>query len=192
TKLGFLYEELVQDCSTLLEEQYQQAKAEMEEQAKKEQAAKMDWVPIPVPPPQTREKRVEQRRQKEKTRLAHSSVYDITLAAERPAEEPVTSAQVFKVSSSTADVFSTLFDKSQSRGADTWVDFGGAMADTGFSVMPRFGSVYTLLPSDSIAVKKSFPVHRPHKSRIEGYVTIVLARRLSRVYEWGASTFVVA
>jgi hypothetical protein len=193
TKMGFLYDDLVQDCFAVLEEQYQQSKAKMEEQAKKEQAAKMDWVPIPVPPPQPREKRVEQRRQKEKTRPTHSSVYDISpAAAERPAEGTVPSAQVFKVSSATADVFSTLFDKSQSRGAVNWVDFEGAMADIGFSVIPKFGSAYTFHPPENIAVKKSFTLHRPHQSRIEGYFTLVLARRLRRVYGWGASTFVVA
>ena len=154
--------------------QYQLAKAKMEEQAKATATKKqqnMDWMPIPVPAPQPREERVEQRRQKEKTRPAHSSLYEIASSRTEPpaaGEESAPSPQTFKVSASTASVFLTLFNKMQSRGAVDWVDFVAAMGDLGFSIVPKFGSVSTFLPPDSIGVKQSITVHRPHKSRIEG------------------------
>jgi hypothetical protein len=194
TKMGFLYEDLVQDCLALLKSQYEQAKARVEQaKAKEEQENRMDWIPIPVPPPQPREKRVEERRQKEKTRPAHSSVYDITPAAAEPAAEPEEAApsHTLKVRPSTAEVFSTLFDKKQSRGSVNWVDFEAAMADLGFSFMPKFGSVYTFLPPKSMGTK-SVTVHRPHKSRIEGYSLLIVSRRLKRVYGWGDKTFTVS
>ncbi|KAH6618229.1 hypothetical protein B0J18DRAFT_274395 [Chaetomium sp. MPI-SDFR-AT-0129] len=200
TKMGFLYEDLVHECFAVLENQYQLAKAKMEEQAKAatmEQQQETDWTPIPVPAPQPRKERVEQRRQKEKTRPAHSSVYEITQAAAPPAveasaEESTPSLRTFEVSASAAEVFSTLFDKSRSRGAVNWADFVAAMVGLGFSVLPKFGSVYTLLPPESMGVKQSITVHRPHKSRIEGYRLLILSRRLKRTYGWGEKTFVVA
>jgi hypothetical protein len=200
TKMGFLYEDLVHECLAVLENQYQLAKAKMEEQAKAaamDQQQKMDWTPTPIPAPQPREERVEQRRQKEKTRPAHSSLYEITSSRTEPpatstAEESEPSPQTFKVSASTAGVFETLFKKMQSRGAVDWVDFVAAMADLGFSVVPKLGSVYTFLPPASMGVKRSITVHRPHKSRIEGYLLLIFSRRLKRVYGWGEETFVVA
>lgn len=192
TKMGFLYGDLVQDCLALLESQCQQAKTRMEQaKAREKQEHRMDWIPIPVLPPQPREKGVEERRQKEKTRPAHSSIYDLTPAAAEPAAEEAPPSQTFKVGPSTAGVFSTLFDKTQSRGSVNWVDFEAAMAELGFSVLPKFGSVYTFLPPKSMGTR-SATVHRPHKSRIEGYSLLIFARRLKRVYGWGTKTFEVA
>ncbi|KAK4234342.1 ipa protein [Achaetomium macrosporum] len=200
TKMGFLYEDLLHECFAVLESQYQLAKAKIQEQAKAatmEQQQEMDWMPISVPAPQPREERIKQRRQKEKSRPAHSSVYEITPAAAPPvveasAEESAPSLRTFEVSTSAAEVFSTLFDKTQSRGAVNWADFVAAMVGLGFSVLPKFGSVYTLLPPESMRVKQSITVHRPHKSRIEGHRLLILSRRPKRTYGWGEKTFVVA
>lgn len=108
------------------------------------------WIPFPESAQQPAEKRVEQRRRKEKTRPSHSSVYEIAPpaepAAEEEAEEPAAPLPTIKVSPSTAQVFWTLFAKSESRGTVSWAAFLGAMADLGFSVMPKYGSVYTFLP----------------------------------------------
>ncbi|PHH84237.1 hypothetical protein CDD83_2267 [Cordyceps sp. RAO-2017] len=109
-----------------------------------EQESKMEWTPLPASDPQPSAQRVEQRRDKEKTRPSHSSIYEIqpdqakpsTAAAEAAAAPPET----FRVGSSTAEVFSTLFGKSQSRGSVNWVAFEAAMAELGFSVMPKYGS----------------------------------------------------
>ena len=198
TKMGFLYEDLVHECLTALKNQYQTAKAKLEEQAQAAAIAQqqvMDWTSIPVPPTQPRGRLLEQRKQKEKTRPAHSSVYEITPTAARAQaaeQEPPLSSQTFEVSASSADVFSKLFDRTLSRGAVNWADFVSAMGDLGFTVVPKFGSVYTFLPPESMGVKQSFTVHRPHKSRIEGYRVLYFAQRLRRVYGWGEKTFVVA
>ncbi len=66
------------------------------------------------------------------------------------------------------------------------------MADLGFSVVPKFGSVYTFLPPESMGVKQSITVHRPHKSRIEGYKLLIFSQRLKRVYGWEEMTFEVS
>ncbi|KAK4140035.1 uncharacterized protein C8A04DRAFT_40239 [Dichotomopilus funicola] len=208
TKIGFLYEDMVLESLAALEKQYQVAKAKLDEQRAKaatqhREPQMMDWEPTAAPPPQ--EERIKQRKQKEKTRPAHSSVYDITnpqpptldntkSTSQTPSPEPI------PVSSSTAAVFSTFFDRSQSRGSVEWSAFVAAMADLGFSVTPRFGSVYTFTPpalskqasklgSD---VKRPLTLHRPHQSRIEGYSLLIFSRRLKRVYGWGEGTFVVA
>ncbi|KAK4234628.1 hypothetical protein C8A03DRAFT_47089 [Achaetomium macrosporum] len=158
----------------------------------KKQEAKLEWTPSPMPRPQPPEKRVEQRRQKAKTRPSHSSVYEVTgpeLPAELLAAQP---AQISKVSGATADVFSTLFNSAQSRGSVSWVAFKTAMAELGFSVIPKFGSVYAFHPPDSLEAKKSFTVHRPHRSRTEGHLIHVFARRLKRTYGWKQETVEVA
>lgn len=200
TKMGFLYEDLVQECLAALEEQYQLAKAKREEQFKtaaiKLQEA-MDWTPIPVPALQPQEERVKQRRQKEKTRPAHSSIYEITPATESPAteataEEPAPAAQTIEVSASVAGIFSALFDKTQSRGEVSWTGFVAAMSGLGFSVLPKFGSVYAFLPPASMGLTQSLTVHRPHKSHMDKYRMLILSRRLKRTYGWGEKTFAVA
>jgi hypothetical protein len=187
TKMGFLYQDLVEDCFSDLQNHCQQAKTKIEHEVKTELS------PLPVLTPQLVEKRVEQRKQKEKTRPFHSSTYEIVPHEEtHGTEEPAPPPNTFKVDSSTAEVFSKLFTKSQSRGSVSWTAFEAAMVGLGFSVLPKFGSVYTFLPPDTMAAKKSFTAHRPHKSRIEGYVIPIFARRLKRLYGWGEQTFEVA
>ncbi len=65
------------------------------------------------------------------------------------------------------------------------------MADLKFSVIPKFGSVFTFLPPEDMQVQKSLTVHRPHKSRIEGHVLLIFASRLKKVYGWGEKSFEV-
>ncbi|KAH7017420.1 hypothetical protein EDB80DRAFT_704864 [Ilyonectria destructans] len=184
TKVGFMYQDLVDDCFSDLEAQYER------ERAKLEQKNKPEVVTLLMSTPQQPEERVEQRRQKEKTRPSHSSTYEIAPSAESPAaEELAPSSQTFRVGSSTAEVFSTIFAKSQARGSVNWAAFEAAMADLGFSVLPKFGSIYTFNPPEPMTVKRSLTLHRPHKSRIEGYLLLIFARRLKRVYGWGEQTF---
>ncbi|OHE93648.1 hypothetical protein CORC01_11051 [Colletotrichum orchidophilum] len=183
-KLGVLYEDLVDECFSDLENQYEQYKAKIEQGHK-------EWTPVAVPAPEPREALVEQRKQKEKTRPAHMSAYEIGPPAEATITEPANEKQTFKVTPATAEVFNTLFNKSESRGAVNWTAFEGAMAELGFSVLPKYGSVFTFIPPASMAFKWSLTVHRPHKSQIEGYMTLVYARRLKRVYGWDERTFLV-
>ncbi|KAM0253063.1 hypothetical protein ACHAQJ_007439 [Trichoderma viride] len=180
SKMGFLYQDLMEDCLADLENQYQATKAKLE---------KTEYVPLPATASQSPDERVEQRKVKEKTRPSQSTIFEIIQTHEAPKEEPVQPLQVFNVSPPVGEVFSTLFNKSEARGSISWGAFEGAMAELGFSVLPKYGSVYTFSPPDSMNVKKSFTVHRPHKSRIEGYLIPIFARRLKRMYGWGESTF---
>ncbi|KAJ9398556.1 hypothetical protein DTO282F9_4511 [Paecilomyces variotii] len=186
TRMGSLYRDLIEDSISGLTIQYQQAKAKLEQtQAESVQPA----ISIPEP----LDTRVERRREKEKTRPPRSSAFETTLRVEPPVVEEQTSpSQTFRVDSSTASVFSTLFEKSNSRGSVSWAAFELALVKLGFSILPKFGSVYTFLPPDTMAVRKSLTVHRPHKSRIEGYLIPIFARRLKRVYGWNKETFEVS
>ena len=132
---------------------------------------------------------------KQKTRPAEAAGYEIvqpteviptTTAAEDLAAP--SSPQTFDVSRSTAEVFATFFDRSESRGAVAWTAFEGAMAELGFSVMPRYGSVYTFFPPEGVK-GQPFTLHRPHGAWIEGCRVLVVGRRLGRVYGWGRGTF---
>ncbi|KAK1451824.1 hypothetical protein CMEL01_06398 [Colletotrichum melonis] len=184
-KLGALYEDLVFECFSDLENQYEQYKVKISQGQK-------EWTPLPVPAPKPRETLVEQRKEKETTRPAHVSAFEVSPQANVSTTEPVVEKQTFKVSPATAEVFNALFKKSESRGAVNWTAFEGAMAELGFSVLPKYGSVFTFMPPDSMAVMRPFTVHRPHKSHIGGYMTLVYSRRLARAYGWDEKTFSVA
>ena len=183
TKMGFLYQDLIEECFVEIERQSQLVKNRTEQKEPVEVAS----TPTLVPEPQ--EKRVEQRKQKEKTRPSHSSVFEIV--APREEEESLEEEQsiIIKVRASTAEVFSTLFGKAESRGSVSWMAFVSAMTDLGFSVQPKAGSVYTFFPPESMHVSKSLTLHRPHKSEIEGHRAIAYAKRLRKVYGWNEKTF---
>lgn len=189
TKMGFLYQDLIDECFAAIEIQYKVLK----DQQQIEQKEKTDLTPVLPPVSESREKRVEQRRQKEKTRPSHSSVYEISA----PHEEEVVSeeeppAQILKVRASTVEVFPSLFAKAESHGSVGWTAFVSAMSDVGFSVQPRFGSVYTFCPPETMNASKSLTVHRPHQSKIEGYLILFYAKRLRSLYGWSEHTFEVA
>lgn len=93
-----------------------------------------------------------------------------------------------KVKASTASVFHTLFSKSEARGSVSWADFAAAMADLGFSVTPKYGSVFTFNPPESMGVP-SVTLHHPHASEIEGYKLRMFSGRLRKRYGWSAETF---
>ena len=186
TKMGFLYQDLVEECFVEIKRQYKES---IQTRAVQNRPAEVTSFPPPVPEP--REKRMEQRKQKEKTRPSHSSVYEIVAPPkeEGPLEaEPPT---IFKVKASTAAVFSTLFTKGASRGSVSWTAFVSAMTDLGLSVQPKTGSVYTFEPPESISVNKSLTLHRPHRSEIERHHIIVYAIRLRKKYGWNEKTFEV-
>ncbi|KAK5048624.1 hypothetical protein LTR84_005715 [Exophiala bonariae] len=166
--------------------------AEQVERREQIQAAEVAPTQLLATEPEPREKLVAERKQKEKTRPSHSSIFEIVAPAEEglPFEEE--RPAVIKVRASTAGVFSALFAKAEARGSVSWTAFLSAMTDMGFSVRPRTGSVYTFFPPESMGASRWFTVHRPHKSDIEGYYAILYAKRLQRVYGWNENTFEVA
>ncbi|KAH7186141.1 uncharacterized protein B0J16DRAFT_343284 [Fusarium flagelliforme] len=184
TKIESLYQDELEKAFQDIEEQYQKAKE------KSNKDTKADFVPINTAPIDAKDQ-IETRRQKEKTRPQHSSIYAITMTTESAEEnETVKPPQPVKVSSSTAQVFAILFDKAQSRGSVSWTSFEAAMSELGFSVLPRFGSVYTFRPSEDMDIKRPVNFHRPHQSQIEGYMVLIFARRLSRAYGWSENSFI--
>ncbi|KAI0117990.1 hypothetical protein F4776DRAFT_634736 [Hypoxylon sp. NC0597] len=187
TKVGFLYEDMIKDCISRLEEKVIEDKAS-------HQAAAGFVSSLSGTTTQPREVRVQERRQKEKTRPAHSSIYEITPSAQRSVEDVETteSMQPLIVKSATAETFYTLFSKSEARGSIPWTAFEAAMADLGFSIIPEYGSVYTFAPPANFGLQKSIKLHRPHQSHIEGHRLLFLASRLYRNYGWTKSSFQVA
>lgn len=187
TQMGFLYQDLVEECLLDLQNQYQQATDNTSQRNQVEQPS------FPIPVPQSPASRVEGRKQKNKTRPPHSATYEILPRLDTLSiEEPLPPSQTLKVRSSTAEIFSSLFTKSQSRSPVSWEGFQAAMTDVGFSTLPKYGSVYTFFPLNHMMAKKPLTVHRPHKSRIEGYMSLIFARRLNRLYGWDEGTFEVA
>lgn len=183
TKMGFLYQDLIEECFVEIKRQSQSVKN------RTEQKEPVEVAPSPTPVPEPQEKRVEQRKQKEKTRPSHSSVFEIVAPPEEEKSLEEEQPTIIKVRASTAEVFSTLFAKAESRGSVSWMAFASAMTDLGFSVQPKAGSVYTFFPPESMHISKSLTLHRPHKSEIEGHRAIAFARRLRRVYGWNEKTF---
>ncbi|OJJ66190.1 hypothetical protein ASPBRDRAFT_59870 [Aspergillus brasiliensis CBS 101740] len=184
--IGFLYQDLNESCLSEIQSQYQQQK---DREAQTTRVA--PGLEIPESP--SAEIQIAERRQKVKTRPAHSSVYSIAPGTESWEKEDVApEAPILKVKPSTFEVFSTLFSKSGSRGSVSWSDFEAAMVDLNFSVIPRFGSVYTFSPPQELAAQKAITLHRPHNNRIEGYRLLILGRRLGRRYGWSDKTFEVS
>lgn len=185
--MDFLYQDAIDDSIGDLDKQYRQVKAKTEQ-------IQTNFSPILDQAAESSQTRIKQRREKHKTRPAHPLTYEISPPAEaRDDEDPAATVPREKkqVKSSTFDVFSTFFSKSEARGSVSWVAFEAAMADLGFSVIPKFGSVFTFLPPETMGATRSFTVHRPHKSNIEGWQLPIISRRLKRVYGWDENTFKV-
>lgn len=144
TKLGSLYEDLLDECLRDIEKKYSDAKARLEK------AEKKAYVPLPAEKPKPASFRAEQRREKAKTRPTEAREYDITAIAPRQPEVAVVPITQLKVNASVASVFNTLFAKSEARGSVSWADFAAAMADMGFSVTPKGGSIFTFNPPESM------------------------------------------
>ena len=185
-KLGSLYEDVVQDSLSGLEILYAEAKARQEKADKQ-----TTFVPLPTEPSPSSSAKIADRRAKEKTRPI-GSVYTITAPPETPQIVVTEPAQQFKVKAATAALFSKLFLKSEARGSIPWRGFKSAMADLGFSVTPKGGSIFEFNPPASMSITRPITLHRPHLSDIEGHTMCIFARRLERVYGWRAETFLVA
>lgn len=185
--LGSLYEELLQHCLNDVEKKCSDAKLRLDK-AEKQQS----YIPPRVEEPKPASFRAEQRREKAKTRPAdEASIYEITAIAVPQLEAAVVPAPRLKVKASTASVFQTIFAKVKARGSVSWADFAGAMADLGFSVTPKYGSVFTFHPPESMGAPRSITLHRPHASEIEGYKLLIFSKRLHKTYGWTVETFEV-
>jgi hypothetical protein len=184
SKIGFLYQDLVDDSVANIYRLIEEQKAKAERAKAEYQAPTGSEAPKSL---------IQQRKQKEKTRPAHSSVYEIIPQAATPIdpdEQLPISQDRFEVKVSTFGVFSLLPSRSSAaRGSIGWDAFAAAMTDLGFSMVPKVGSIYTFVPPADVAVQRDLTFHRPHQSRIEGRQLLLYSRRLTRVYGWNNSTF---
>lgn len=132
-----------------------------------------------------------------------------TFASEAPTEpktssQPATAgeetAEVFKVSRSTAEVFTTIFSALEESEANPgsrpgpkysikWLDFGTAMNEIGFSILPSLGYLYTFVPSEDSDVDTFLTLHHPYRSVIHGDGLLLLALRLKLLYGWEKEAF---
>ncbi|KAL2889552.1 ipa protein [Ceratocystis lukuohia] len=197
SNFGFLYQDLIEECLADLQRQYEAVQARVKLASN---TASSEWVPLPVPPQDEPAVRFEKRREKQKTRPKHSSIFNTV-----PSSPPSLSSPTIKrdakldackrisVSREALEVFGNLFRKSNARGSVDWVQFEKAMTAVGFRVTPKFGSVIQFSPpppsTGYVPVQKSITFHRPHQSKIEGYRILYHARRLNSVYGWDEDTF---
>ncbi|KAE8376046.1 hypothetical protein BDV26DRAFT_266480 [Aspergillus bertholletiae] len=182
-EIGFLYQDLNEECLSGLQNEAQQQKDKNEQ-------IKQAELPSSIPEVSNRAVEIEQRKEKTKTRPAHSSVYSISpKAAPTTESEPASPPQPFKVKPSSLEVFSTLFSRQSQRSSITWAAFQTAMAHMKFSAVPKTGSIYTFSPPEGFNVQKSITFHRPHQSRIEGCRLLSFASRLKRKYGWDEKSF---
>ncbi|KAH6666603.1 hypothetical protein B0J14DRAFT_195542 [Halenospora varia] len=189
TKMGLLYQDLVENCTADIEELYQLQKEQLERKIKTEIWSISTAQTVEAP---DQEDRIQQRKQKEKTRPAHSSVFDISPGPDTKTAETSAISPVFRVKKETFETFSTLFSRSDSRGSVTWAAFEAVMADLKFSVTPTSGSAYTFFPPPNSSLQLPLTVHRPHGPRIEGYMLLYFASRLSKKYGFSEQSFEVA
>ncbi|KAJ4287917.1 hypothetical protein N0V88_007537 [Collariella sp. IMI 366227] len=157
TKLGFLYQDLVEDCLADLDEQLQQAKRKQKDKTRPTLSFAYEITRTPIPT----------------ISVTPPSPIKSTNKSNKPTKiliKPIAAfhkpTKAFNVSSSTAAVFSVIFSLSPTRSV-SWKAFQSAMAELGFSVMPKFGCIYTFLPPENMHAKRSFTVHRPYRGRIE-------------------------
>ncbi|KAF7539231.1 hypothetical protein G7054_g2345 [Neopestalotiopsis clavispora] len=162
TKLGFLYQDLIDECMLGLEAQLKAILEKQEKIQAGKQVTDTQYVPFPVEAPQASEIRVQARKEREKTRPAHSSVFEIVSSVQPKAtkeSEVMQSGSTFKVKDTTFSTFETFLTSSQARGSVSWYNFESAMADLGFSVLPKFGSVYTFYPPPDMNTQRPLTVH---------------------------------
>ncbi|TPX18668.1 uncharacterized protein E0L32_002525 [Thyridium curvatum] len=189
-KFSHLYQDLIEESLADLDRRCREAKAQQE----KEQDQSLWLSAFQGGDEEARQELVEQRRLKEKTRPAHSSIYDLARTPEDapPIADDAASAEVphFTVTASTKEVFATLLDKSSAaKGSITWADFIASMAELRFSIIPKMGSVYAFLPPKAMNAQRSLTIHRPHQSKIEGTLLSYYASRLRHVFGWDENTF---
>lgn len=174
------YQNMVSECAAELTERHQRLKKEMDQNV-----AKPPPFSFSATEPTTLLPQPQNVKQKTRGEPAISPA-DTSIAA--PADD-YPQSPIIQVNSAVARVFRTIFRKSEARGSVSWDAFEAAMASLGFAVIPKFGSVVTFLPPETMSAKRSLTIHRPHKSEMEGYKLLLIAKRLSRVYGWRDGTF---
>ncbi|KAF4819279.1 hypothetical protein CGCSCA5_v004617 [Colletotrichum siamense] len=175
TRLGFLYEDLIQDSFAYLDKQYDHAKANGE----------TDWTVLAVEPQEPSEKLVESRKERGKSRLSSRCQFDI-LSSER---KSVPALPTIKVEhESMIETFKSLIGKSEPREAADWPAFNLAMKELGFRVIRTADGLNHAFESSKFGCKL-LVVSPPYKGKFEGDSALVLGQRLNKAYGWTEDTF---
>lgn len=162
TKMGVLYEDVIEQYTSGLKEQYELQKA------KRENRHKMACPAPAIENPPKLELRIQQPRQKDKTRLPRFSNYNLIpqITTTEPAVASCEATDNIQTQVRRLCHIKTIFSKAQGQGAGsiTWAPFESVMADLQFSVMRKYGSVYNLYPSKKLAGmegQRPITLHRP-------------------------------
>ncbi|KAI2639256.1 hypothetical protein GGS21DRAFT_420987 [Xylaria nigripes] len=193
TELGHLYLNLIPGCLDIIRDEGNAHSSNDERLSDVINTEESKHIPLNPEPSTSSTTHRQGRRQKRKTRSAHSRVYEIAssanLVATAATQAPTTPSEPFEVKPAVAETFCTLFNRSESRGSISWVQFVAALTELGFSVIPKFGSAYTFYPPETMETQKSLTLHRPHGSRVERHWLLAYAHRLNRTYGWDDKTF---
>jgi hypothetical protein len=131
---------------------------------------------------------------KRKTRRLYSATAE-SFIPDEPDETDLLEAaelsQIIMTDKYTVEMFSKIFNKTISRSPVDWVDFEAGLAKLGFMVLPRNGSVYTFYPPNTMNIQTPLVLQNPHQSRVEGYRSLIFARRLRKLFGWWEATFQV-
>ncbi|KAI8295543.1 hypothetical protein K4K56_011361 [Colletotrichum sp. SAR 10_98] len=175
TRLGFLYEDLIQDSFAYLDKQYNHAKANGE----------TDCTALAVEPHEPSEKLVESRKERGKSRSSSRSQFDILSSA----RESVPALPTIKVEyESMIETFKSLIGKSEPREAADWPAFNLAMKELGFRVIRTADGLNHAFESSKFGCKL-LAVSPPYKGKFEGDSALVLGQRLNKAYGWTEATF---
>lgn len=175
TRLGFLYGDLIDDCFSFLQRQYEEDRTKTPNQR----------LALPIPARKPRETLVEQRRAQFRGAARATTSPDYEIASRRPKDSAAATGdtagmEAFQASPATAEVFGSLFRQT---GPVSWKAFKDAMVELEFSVVSKDGLVFTFVPPVGIdRGRRPFAVSRPHKDQIAGPASLILAQRLRRTY----------
>lgn len=175
SSMGFLYEDLVEECASTIEQYCQERKAALSPKADDEE----DW---PTMVSTSTALLIQQRKEKGKTRPPHSSIFDMTPMAvpTAPADAP---QQKIKVKTSTLRTIEMFFTRSESVGPIWFEELEAAMRDLKFNKVPIGGSRFNFHPTtDTPLPHRSIQFHTPHKGKIEGGIRFRFAYRLRRTF----------
>lgn len=178
--IGFLYQDLNETCLSELQRQYQREKETKER-------TELDAT---IYEPASLSKRVEERQEKIKSRPAEVSTYGMTPTPNTAITVPTSS--ILKVSPSALEVFTAIFEPSDSGSPNKWASFLSAMSELKFSTASRFGALYTFRPQTDNIANRPVTCIRPLQPAIEGYRLLFVARRLKTRYGWSMESFELA
>ncbi|CZR66594.1 uncharacterized protein PAC_16495 [Phialocephala subalpina] len=172
SRMGFLYQDLVEECASTIDQYYQDRKAALVPNANEEDS----W---PAMESTSSDILIKQRKEKGKTRPPHSSIFDMTPIPPptAPANDP---QEKIKVKPSTLRTFEMFFTRAVAVGPIWFEELESAMKDLKFNEEGIGGSRFNFHPTaDTPVPHRSIQFHRPD---IEGHIRFRFAYRLRRKY----------